>query len=523
MHLIYAQAYVYHGGKLGLAWVFLLLEIATLQTNALPYGLRALAWHRPNRPHLRLEGDDVPTVDVLITSCGEDIDVILDTVRAACSTDYPVDRFRNFLCDDGRSEEFCNSISALSEKYPKVYHVSRPKPEIPDYKAGNLNNGLQHSRALPRIQAPSPQPPARVYPTKLARNDTPSDQLKTFYDTPTDDPLTQNMLRFAGLTESVNDSLGHADCLGSGYVMRRVAVEAIGGFPIESLSEDVCCSAKLLGAGWKTVFVQEFLQYGSVPESYYAHFIGHIQTALLFRFRTSSKFAKHLDIRQKLTGITFDLRQFMQIPTAFSYAFIPLSLYAGYPLVIWNTEFKLVWLIRLVCIWAFLHWIRQSIMGWVAAIGNGEYAVRISSYDPQLEQWLGPYIPNSFVRSFILPKRFGGQAAGFKSTGSIADNLAERDGNNRTSVWRRHYHAVLRAQQLDTLGEVDARRGFIFTDRLDCIFDSEAVPGVPMQGLPESNPTFKLPQIAIVLDHSVPMFDSTVADLRTSDQIGVPH
>ncbi|TKA63188.1 hypothetical protein B0A55_10204 [Friedmanniomyces simplex] len=465
--LIYAQAYVYHGGKLGLAWVFLLLEIATLLTNGLPYGLRALAWHRPNRPHLRLEGDDVPTVDVLITSCGEDIDVILDTVLAACSTDCPVDRFRIFLCDDGRSEEVCNRISAPREKYPNVYYVSRPKPEIPDYKAGNLNNGLHHSRALPRIQAPSPQPPARVYSAKLARNDTPSssestsvsgDEIKekeldhewnssaevpghepsefvagldadmTFYDTPTNDPLTQNMLQFAGLTESVNDSLGHADCLGSGYVMRRVTVEAIGGFPIESLSEDVCCSAKLLGAGWKTVFVQEFLQYGSVPASYYAHVkqrtrwsIGHIQTALLFRFRTSSKFAKHLDLRQKLTGITFDLRQFMQIPTAFNYAFIPLSLYAGYPLVIWNTEFQL------------------SIMGWVAAIGNGEYDVRISSYDSELEQWLGPYILNSFVRPFILPKRFGGQAAGFKSTGSIADNLAERDRNNRASVWRRMY------------------------------------------------------------------------------------
>lgn len=79
------------------------------------------------------------------------------------------------------------------------------------------------------------------------------------------------MLQFAGLTEIVNDALGHADCLGSGYVMRRTALEGIGGFPTESLSEDVCCSAKLLGAGWKTCFVQEFVQYGSVPESYYAH------------------------------------------------------------------------------------------------------------------------------------------------------------------------------------------------------------------------------------------------------------
>lgn len=79
------------------------------------------------------------------------------------------------------------------------------------------------------------------------------------------------MSQFAGVTEVINDALGHADCLGSGYVMRRAAIEDIGGFPIESISEDVCCSATLLGAGWKTAFVQQPLQYGLVPESYLGH------------------------------------------------------------------------------------------------------------------------------------------------------------------------------------------------------------------------------------------------------------
>lgn len=79
------------------------------------------------------------------------------------------------------------------------------------------------------------------------------------------------MHQFSGVTEIVHDSLGHSDCLGSGYIMRRAAVEEIGGFPTESLSEDVCCSARLLGAGWKTCFIPESLQHGSVPESYNAH------------------------------------------------------------------------------------------------------------------------------------------------------------------------------------------------------------------------------------------------------------
>jgi cellulose synthase/poly-beta-1,6-N-acetylglucosamine synthase-like glycosyltransferase len=79
------------------------------------------------------------------------------------------------------------------------------------------------------------------------------------------------MSHFAGMTEAINDALGHADCLGSGYIMRRTALASIGGFPTESLSEDVCCSATFLGAGWKTAFIPEAVQYGSVPDSYLGH------------------------------------------------------------------------------------------------------------------------------------------------------------------------------------------------------------------------------------------------------------
>jgi len=79
------------------------------------------------------------------------------------------------------------------------------------------------------------------------------------------------MSHFAGMNESINDALGNANCLGSGYIMRRTALKAIGGFPTESLSEDVCCSATLLGAGWKTAFIPEAVQYGSVPDSYLGH------------------------------------------------------------------------------------------------------------------------------------------------------------------------------------------------------------------------------------------------------------
>ena len=35
-----------------------------------------------NRPKLRLQGSVVPTVDVFVTCCKEDVNVVLDTTRA---------------------------------------------------------------------------------------------------------------------------------------------------------------------------------------------------------------------------------------------------------------------------------------------------------------------------------------------------------------------------------------------------------------------------------------------------------
>ena len=90
---------------------------------------------------------------------------------------------------------------------------------------------------------------------------------------PTDDPLLQSLDVFVHISEPIKDTLGVAWCTGSGYAIRRTAIDELGGFPIGSLAEDVCTSSMLLGAGWKTAYVHEPLQYGTVPES----FVGHLK------------------------------------------------------------------------------------------------------------------------------------------------------------------------------------------------------------------------------------------------------
>lgn len=57
----------------------------------------------------------------------------------------------------------------------------------------------------------------------------------------------------------------------SGFLMRRAAVDNVGGFPTSSTIEDRQLQCLLEGQGYKTLFVQETLQYGLVPDSFALH------------------------------------------------------------------------------------------------------------------------------------------------------------------------------------------------------------------------------------------------------------
>lgn len=135
------------GKTFPMAWVFIGTEIAV----AVPLFIQTL-WNvfilkSRNRPQLRLVGDDVPSVDVFVTCCKEEVELIIDTVRAACEIDYPRERYRVVVLDDGSDMELGNAVESLaaSANYTNLHYRSRKKiPGVPHhFKAGNLNYGLE--------------------------------------------------------------------------------------------------------------------------------------------------------------------------------------------------------------------------------------------------------------------------------------------------------------------------------------------------------------------------------------------
>ena len=89
------------------------------------------------------EGDDLPTIDIVVTACREDPDTVINVVRSACETEWPRDKLRVILTDDGRDPRLELRVAELQERYPFTFYTSREKPEVPDYKAGNLNHAIQ--------------------------------------------------------------------------------------------------------------------------------------------------------------------------------------------------------------------------------------------------------------------------------------------------------------------------------------------------------------------------------------------
>lgn len=201
------------------------------------------------REKLRVVGNETPTVDVFITCCGEDNDIVMDTLRAAADQDWPYDRFRVVVLDDKHDTTLERRVKDMAESNPHVFYHARVKiPGKPHhFKAGNLNGGLdfvthleggkgEYMAALDADMIPEPDwlravIAHLVLDPRLALACPP----QLFYNIPRNDPLLQSLDAFVHISEPVKDAAGVAWCTGSGYAIRRSALEQIGGFPIGTI------------------------------------------------------------------------------------------------------------------------------------------------------------------------------------------------------------------------------------------------------------------------------------------------
>jgi len=217
---------------------------------------------------------DAPLVDVFICTYNEPLNVLEKSVIAAQAMHYP--QLRVFVCDDTRRPEvrdYCETVG--------VNYVTRPDNR--HAKAGNLNNALEHTNALPQVSdfimvldadfAPQANFLRRVTglfaDPKVAVVQTPQ-----FYFNC--DPIQHNLgIRnsfvddqrvFFDVFQPAKDAVGCAFCVGTSFVVRRAAVNELGGFPHDALSEDMLLTYRLMERGYVTRWLNEKLSVGLSAE-----------------------------------------------------------------------------------------------------------------------------------------------------------------------------------------------------------------------------------------------------------------
>ncbi|KAF2459008.1 glycosyl transferase [Lineolata rhizophorae] len=440
-----------YGTTYPMAWVFIAVEI----TVAVPVFLQMI-WavfilKRRHRPKLRLLGDDVPTVDVLITCCGEDVDVVLDTTRATCHVDYPRDKFRVVVLDDGNDAELRQAVENMREIYENLHYRCRPKyPGVPHhFKAGNLNYGLEEVQSMPggasqfvaaldADMIPESEWLRAIMPhllkdSKMALACPP----QLFYNVPPSDPLCQSLDFFVHISEPIKDALGVAWCTGSGYIVRRDYLQEIGNFPTGSLAEDVATSTKLLGKGYKTAYIHEPLQYGTVPDSYGSHLkqrtrwaIGTVETSFKLKFCLYGEDVRKMTVFQRFSSFTYAVLSLFNIFLLLSLFALPVVLISGNALVAYANEEQLFWLIRACFATLVTNRLCELVLFLPAGYATGQRGSRA-------QLWMSPYIAFSIIRSFVLPSWLGGQKQAFKPSGSLKSELNERDASARAPLFRR--------------------------------------------------------------------------------------
>jgi cellulose synthase (UDP-forming) len=215
-----------------------------------------------------------PKVDVLICTYNEDEEILEPTILGALAMSYQ--NYRIWVCDDGNRPW----LRAICERHAVGYLT---RSDSAHAKAGNINAALKVLASLdekPEFVAilDADFVPMREFLTRalslMREQDVGVVQTPQHFFNP--DPVQNNLALtrvwpdeqrfFFDTVMKSKDAWGVAFCCGTSSVIRFSALQKIGGFPTDSVTEDYLLTLRLREKGIRTVYLNEVLSLGLAPE-----------------------------------------------------------------------------------------------------------------------------------------------------------------------------------------------------------------------------------------------------------------
>ena len=230
-----------------------------------------------------------PNVDIFVTVVDEPLAVLRRTLIGCVNQDYPKDRYRVYVLDDGQRDEIQALAKSLNCGY--IRRVGRQHA-----KAGNLNHALQEtSGEIIAIFDVDHVPTSSFLKDTLGFF---QDEQVAFVQTPhhfynpdvfqknlhLEGTLKNEQALFYRVLQAGRDRHNSAFFAGScGLFRRRVLVE-IGGFRTETVTEDIHTSMVIHAKGYRSCYLNKVLAAGLMPETFESSMkqrvrwaMGHVQ------------------------------------------------------------------------------------------------------------------------------------------------------------------------------------------------------------------------------------------------------
>ncbi len=267
-----------HWGALDAFFILCLLGAEAYAFMILFLGYFQTIWPLRRAPvSLPENTDEWPHIDVLIPTYNEPLDVVRYTALGALNMDWPADKIHVYILDDGRRKEFERFAFEAGIGY-------KTRPDNVHAKAGNINAALKTLTSPLVAIFDSDHVPTRsflqmtvgwfVRDPKLAMLQTPHH----FYSP---DPFERNLEQFRiipnegelfyGVVQDGNDFWNASFFCGSCAVLRREALDDIGGIAVETVTEDAHTSLRMQMNGWGTAYINIPQAAGLATERLSAH------------------------------------------------------------------------------------------------------------------------------------------------------------------------------------------------------------------------------------------------------------